>query len=98
MHGRTAGVPNCNNSVSVNLRPSATESGLVVDYKDWQVPLGRRFRALKLWAVLRTYGARGLRDFIRSHVSLAREFESWVQADARFEVAAPVHFSLVCFR
>jgi len=80
------------------LQNGATESGLVVDYKDWQVPLGRRFRALKLWAVLRTYGARGLRDFIRSHVSLAREFESWVQADARFEVAAPVHFSLVCFR
>jgi len=76
----------------------ATESGLVVDFKDWQVPLGRRFRAIKLWTVLRTYGAEGLRAYLRGHLAMAREFRSWVEADGRFEVAAPTPFSLVCFR
>jgi aromatic-L-amino-acid decarboxylase len=80
------------------LRNAATESGAVVDYRDWQVPLGRRFRALKLWFVLRWYGAEGLRAHIRSCVALAREFASWVRADERFEVVAPHPFSLVCFR
>lgn len=80
------------------LRNSATESGQVVDYRDWQVPLGRRFRALKLWAVLRWYGAQGLRAHIREHVALAQEFAGWVGADDRFEVVAPHPLSLVCFR
>ena len=56
------------------LRNAATESGAVIDYRDWQVPLGRRFRALKLWAVLRWYGAEGLRAHIRTHVGLAADF------------------------
>jgi aromatic-L-amino-acid/L-tryptophan decarboxylase len=80
------------------LRNSATESGQVIDYRDWQVPLGRRFRALKLWAVLRWYGAEGLRAHIRGQVELAAEFASWVRADPRFEVVAPHPLSLVCFR
>ena len=80
------------------LRNTATDSGAVIDYRDWQVPLGRRFRALKLWAVLRWYGAEGLRDHIRNHVALAQEFESWVRADDRFELAAPRTLSLVTFR
>lgn len=63
-----------------------------------QVPLGRRFRALKLWMVLRSYGANKLREYIRHHVSLARAFEALVRADPRFEVTTPTHFSLVCFR
>lgn len=80
------------------LRNAATEAGAVVDYRDWQVPLGRRFRALKLWAVLRWYGAEGLREHIRGHVALAAEFAGWVRADPRFEVVAPHPLALVCFR
>lgn len=80
------------------LRNAATESGAVIDYRDWQVPLGRRFRALKLWFVLRWYGAEGLREHIRSGVALAQEFAEWVRGDERFEVVAPHPFSLVCFR
>lgn len=80
------------------LRNAASASGAVVDYRDWQVPLGRRFRALKLWFVLRHYGARGLRAHIREHVRLGECFESWVSEDARFEVAVPRSLSLVCFR
>ncbi|KAH9568469.1 hypothetical protein CY35_03G078500 [Sphagnum magellanicum] len=82
----------------VFLRNEATDKNLVVDYKDWQIPLGRRFRALKLWMVMRLYGTSGLQSFIRNHVSSAKHFESLVRADSRFEVMAPVTFSLVCFR
>lgn len=80
------------------LRNAATESGAVIDYRDWQVPLGRRFRALKLWFVLRWYGVAGLRAHIRSGVAAAQEFASWVRQDDRFEIVAPHPFSLVCFR
>ena len=80
------------------LRNAATESGAVIDYRDWQVPLGRRFRALKLWAVLRWYGAEGLRAHIRGHVELAQEFAGWVAADERFELVAPHPLALVTFR
>jgi aromatic-L-amino-acid/L-tryptophan decarboxylase len=80
------------------LRNAATESGAVIDYRDWHVPLGRRFRALKLWAVIRWYGAEGLRAHIRGHVALAQEFAAWVAADDRFELAAPHPLSLVTFR
>jgi aromatic-L-amino-acid decarboxylase len=80
------------------LRNPASESGTVLDYRDWQVPLGRRFRALKLWSVIRWYGAQGLRSHIRGHVALAQEFASWVAADPRFEIVAPHPLSLVCFR
>jgi aromatic-L-amino-acid decarboxylase len=80
------------------LRNAATESGAVIDYRDWQVPLGRRFRALKLWFVLRWYGVAGLQAHIRSTVEMAQEFASWVRADDRFEIVAPHPFSLVCFR
>lgn len=80
------------------LRNQASESGTVLDYRDWQVPLGRRFRALKLWAVIRWYGADGLRVHIRGHVALAQEFAAWVTADPRFEIVTPHPLSLVCFR
>jgi aromatic-L-amino-acid decarboxylase len=80
------------------LRNAATESGAVIDYRDWHVPLGRRFRALKLWFVLRWYGAEGVRAHIRSGVGLAGEFADWVRADDRFEVLTPHPFALVCFR
>lgn len=80
------------------LRDPASQSGQVVDYRDWQIPLGRRFRALKLWFVLRCAGRAGLRDHVRRHVTLAGEFADWVEADGRFELAAPVWLNLVCFR
>ncbi len=80
------------------LRNEATESGAVIDYRDWHIPLGRRFRALKLWFVLRHYGVKGLQYHVRQHVKLAEEFASWVDADERFELVAPVPLNLVCFR
>ena len=80
------------------LRNKATESGAVIDYRDWQVPLGRRFRALKLWFVIRHYGVQGLQHHVREHVSLAQEFASWVESDSDFELAAPAPLNLVCFR
>jgi aromatic-L-amino-acid/L-tryptophan decarboxylase len=80
------------------LRNKATESGAVIDYRDWHIPLGRRFRALKLWFVLRHYGIEGLQFHIREHVRLAQEFAKWMLGDARFELAAPVPLNLVCFR
>ncbi len=80
------------------LRNKATESGAVIDYRDWQVPLGRRFRALKLWFVIRSFGTDELRRRVREHVALAQEFASWVDADPRFERMAPTPLSLICFR
>ena len=80
------------------LRTKAGESGAVIDYRDWQVPLGRRFRALKLWFVLRHYGVEGLRAHVRKHVALAAEFAGWVDADPDFERVAPAPLNLVCFR
>jgi tyrosine decarboxylase len=69
-----------------------------IDYKYWQIALSRRFRAIKLWVVLRRYGAAGLRAYIRRHVRMAKWFELAVAADARFEVVVPRNLSLVCFR
>jgi aromatic-L-amino-acid decarboxylase len=80
------------------LRNQATESGAVIDYRDWQIPLGRRFRALKLWFVIRHYGVEGLRHHVRRHVKLAQQFAGWVKKDEHFEVVAPVPLNLVCFR
>ncbi|MEU5553255.1 pyridoxal-dependent decarboxylase [Micromonospora sp. NPDC047793] len=80
------------------LRNAATESGAVIDYRDWQVPLGRRFRALKLWFVLRWYGVEGLRAHIRSGVTLAARFADRVRADDRFELVTGHPYALVCFR
>lgn len=80
------------------LKNQATQSGEVIDYRDWQVPLGRRFRALKLWFVLRWFGIEGIQERVRRHVALACELAGWIAADARFELAAPVRLNLVCFR
>ena len=69
-----------------------------VNLSEVAIPLGRRFRALKLWAVLRCFGRAGLQERIREHVRLATLFESWVRVEPGWEVVAPRHFSLVCFR
>jgi aromatic-L-amino-acid decarboxylase len=80
------------------LRNEASESGEVVDYRDWHVPLGRRFRSLKLMFVLRSYGAEGIRHHLREHVRLARSLAARVEASPRLSLVAPVPFALVCFR
>jgi aromatic-L-amino-acid/L-tryptophan decarboxylase len=80
------------------LKNEASESGDVTDPKDMQVGIGHRFRGLKLWMVLRTYGAAKLQQHIRSDVDMAKMFEDWVRADNRFEVVVPRKFAMVCFR
>jgi aromatic-L-amino-acid/L-tryptophan decarboxylase len=80
------------------LRNRATESGAVIDYRDWHVPLGRRFRSLKLWFVIRHYGIEGLRHHVRRHVELAQKFAKWISQSRRFELAVPPPLNLVCFR
>jgi aromatic-L-amino-acid decarboxylase len=80
------------------LRNQATEAGAVFDYRDWHIQLGRRFRSLKLWFVIRHYGVEGLRFHIRKHVKLAQNFARWVEESDQFELAAPAPLNLVCFR
>ncbi|UUX51387.1 pyridoxal-dependent decarboxylase [Nisaea acidiphila] len=74
------------------------EQGKIIDYRDWSVPLGRRFRALKLWMVIRSYGADGLRRIVRSHIDLAAELERWIAAEPDFEIVAPRSLALINFR
>ncbi|KAJ3300366.1 hypothetical protein HK104_001329 [Borealophlyctis nickersoniae] len=81
------------------LRNANSDSGLVTDYRDWQLPLGRRFRSLKSWFVLRTYGATGIRAHIRKHVHLARLFESHIQSRPDlFKVMTPLSFAILTFQ
>ncbi|XP_060637502.2 aromatic-L-amino-acid decarboxylase-like [Anolis sagrei] len=70
----------------------------ITDYRHWQIPLGRRFRSLKVWFVLRMYGVKGLQEYIRKHIKLAHEFKDLVLRDDRFEICADVIMGLVCFR
>lgn len=70
----------------------------IPDFRHWQIPLGRRFRALKVWITFRTLGAEGLRAHVRKHIDLAVQFENHVKADPRFELVAPRALGLVCFR
>jgi len=72
--------------------------GMVNDYRDWGVPLGRRFRALKLWSVIRTYGTEGLREKVRYHIEIASKLSQMISKEADFEILAPVIISVVCFR
>ena len=80
------------------LRNQATESGAVIDYRDWHIQLGRRFRSLKLWFVIRHYGVEGLQFHIRQHVAMAREFADWVESRPEFELVIQPPLNLVCFR
>lgn len=75
-----------------------TSDGDATNYMDWGVQLGRRFRALKLWFIIRSYGVDGITAKLREHCRLAREFAGWIEADENFERIAPVNFSVVCFR
>ena len=80
------------------LKTDTSNKDDVIDYRDWQIPLGRRFRSLKLWAVIRYYGVNGLQNYIRNHIALTHKFLSWVINDENFEVIAPAPLNLVCFR
>lgn len=80
------------------LRSAAAESGQAIDYRDWQIPLGRRFRALKVWFVLRLDGADAIRARLRRDVALTQELAAWVADDGRFELVAPHPLNLVCLR
>ncbi|UCH15599.1 MAG: aminotransferase class V-fold PLP-dependent enzyme [Bacteroidales bacterium] len=72
--------------------------GKVNDYCDWGIQLGRRFRALKLWFVIRNFGIKGLQDKLRKHISLARYIEEKIKAHNNFEIVVPANFNLICFR
>jgi len=78
------------------LRSAAAESGAAIDYRDWQIPLGRRFRALKLWFTIRAGGATVA--MIRRHVAATQQLAEWVAADGRFEIVAPHPLNLLCLR
>lgn len=80
------------------LRDPAGRTGTVVDYRDWQVPLGRRFRALKLWSVVHTVGLTGLREHLRGHVALATRLAERVETAPGWRLAAPRSLALVCLR
>jgi aromatic-L-amino-acid decarboxylase len=83
------------------IHPEYLKTGVdsqVRNFRDWGIQLGRRFRALKLWFVLRDYGVSGIQAMVREHIRLAGLFQEWVEADPRFELMAPVDLSLVCFR
>ena len=80
------------------LRSAAAESGAAIDYRDWQVPLGRRFRALKLWFTIRLDGIATVQHRIRRDVELTQQLASWVAADDRFEIVAPHPLNLLCIR
>ncbi len=79
------------------LKNQATESGAVIDYRDWHIQLGRRFRSLKLWFVIRHYGVNGLRFHIQEHIRLAQQFAEWIRSSEEFELVAPAPLNLICF-
>jgi aromatic-L-amino-acid decarboxylase len=80
------------------LKTKASELNSVFDYRDWQIPLGRRFRSLKLWSVIRHYGIKGMQAHIRQHMESAKALTEKINKDDRFELMAPTVLNLVCFR
>jgi aromatic-L-amino-acid decarboxylase len=78
------------------LRSAQAESGAVIDYRDWQIPLGRRMRALKLWFAIRCEGVESFQAMIRRHVALTQELAGWVAADDRVDIVAPHPLNLLC--
>ena len=72
--------------------------GQVNDYRDWGIPLGRRFRALKLWSVIRSFGTEGLQEKVRQHIQFAANLKGMILKETDFEILAPVVINVVCFR
>ncbi len=86
---------------TLGIQPEYLKTGAdqqVNNYRDWGIQLGRRFRALKLWFVIRYYGVDGIRKMVNKHIDLAALFAEWIKADPRFELMAPQQLTLVCFR
>ena len=77
-------------------KQSSTEQ--VTDLRDWGIPLGRRFRALKLWSVINYYGVKGIQDYIRNDMNITQKLKEWINKDDRFEIIAPTPLTLICFR
>ncbi|GJJ08842.1 hypothetical protein Clacol_003061 [Clathrus columnatus] len=80
------------------LRSKQSDEGTVVDYRNWQLPLGRRFRSVKVWFVLRSYGIEGFRSYLRKGITLAKQFQILVRSDPRFEIVTPPFLALTVFR
>ena len=80
------------------LRNKASDSGQVIDYRDWHIQLGRRFRSLKLWFVIRHYGVKGLQYHIREHVRISQLFAEWIRDSKNFDLVVEPPLNLVCFR
>ena len=80
------------------LKNKGSESGEVIDYMDWSIPLGRKFRGLKLWQVINYYGINGLREYIRENVDYTQQLKTWIEANPDFEIVAPAPLNLVCFK
>jgi aromatic-L-amino-acid decarboxylase len=78
------------------LASEAAQSGAAIDYRDWGIPLGRRFRALKLWFALRTDGVAPIQEMIEQHVAITQELAALVAADRRFDIVAPHPLNLLC--
>lgn len=88
-------------TAALGIQPSyltSSETGQVIDYRDWSVPLGRRFRALKLWFTLRAYGLAALRAMLRDHIAWTRELEGWIEEAPDFEIVTPPSLALLTFR
>ena len=88
-------------SLTINpeyLKTEVSKSETVFDFRDWQIPLGRRFRSLKLWSVIRYYGINGIQQHIRGHIESAKMLSEFIMKDERFEIMAPTILNLVCFR
>ncbi|MCP3944294.1 MAG: aspartate aminotransferase family protein [Desulfobacteraceae bacterium] len=88
-------------ALSVNpeyLKNKYSDSKDVIDYRDWQIPLGRRFRALKLWFVIRYYGLNGLRYHVKKHIEITGQLEELIKNDSEYELISPVSLNLICFR
>ena len=80
------------------LKNKTSTSESVFDLRDWGIPLGRRFRALKLWHVINYYGVSGLQEFIRTHMENTKILRSWIEMEKDFEIVTPTPLTLICFR
>ncbi|MCP3964793.1 MAG: aspartate aminotransferase family protein [Lentisphaerae bacterium] len=80
------------------LKNKYSDANEVIDYRDWQVSLGRRFRSLKLWFVIRYYGLEGIRYHIKKHIGITKQLTAMIQKNADFEILSPVSLNLICFR
>jgi len=91
-------ITNAMSVVPEYLKNKGSASGEVIDYMDWSIPLGRKFRGLKLWQVINYYGIEGLQTYIREHVDYTQQLKNWIDEDLDYEIIAPVPLNLICFK